>query len=173
MIAVGAGLAWHNGIPLLLVTEWIVRRPRWSRDASRRLEVSVGSSFSTVPRHQAHAGSHSRGPRFSKRPKSERQLWSDGFREAITPSPPHGPIYYYSYHSRQFQILNCSFCSAMLHQMRFMIVTGLYDVMCSALYMRHLVWFDACLLHGFPLKQLGDFKNRLYANMPGAIFARL
>lgn len=130
----------HNGISKQLVTEWIARRPRWSCDASRR-----------------RAGSQ-RGISLSDLPSPPSSRWISEVRVSGTPSSPQWPISDYSYRSCWFKSLNCSFCSAMLHQMRSMIFTGLYDVMCAALYMQHLVWFDVCFLHGFPLKQPGILK---------------
>lgn len=127
-------------------------------------EVSVGSPLPAAPRHRAHAGSHSHSPQRGRSP---------GWFRASLASPP-GPISDYSSHSCWFKTLICSFCSAMPRQMRSVMFSALYDVMRAALSMQHVVWFDACFLHGFPLKQPGDFKkNRLYANMPRAIFTRL
>lgn len=60
-----------------------------------------------------------------------------------------------------------------LHQIRVLILRGLHDLMCATLYMQPLVTFNACFPHGFHLKQLGDFKDGLYAHMPQAIFTRL
>lgn len=97
-----------------------------------------------------------------------------GLIQGAIASPP-GPISDYSSHSCWFKTLICSFCSAMLRPMSSVMFTALYDVMRAALYMQHLVWFDACFLHGFPPETTGGFKkkNRLYANMPRAIFTRL
>lgn len=100
-----------------------------------------------------HAGSPSPSPQRGRSPG-----W---FRASVAPSPPPpGPsLIILLLLSCWFKTLICSFCCAMPRQMRPLTFSALYDVRRAALYMQHLVWFDAYFLHGFPLKQPGDFKK--------------